>query len=227
MPTIKLTPTKKDDDLYLKYDGQYGRQNCYLCLGIDTGELSARVNYEIGSCTTQRAYTGVDVEWSIPPLKVKPLTELMESIKQECQSILDNTFIDWRNGNWLGRPNDKARDLYYEIEHTISELESTWDYYDVFEVWEAADYYESVDVIKEYNLKLDTSDEYLEKVADELLSDVVAEDNHIDRDDLIGFIKDQIQSKIDEQEDDDDTIEDTIEETTLENIDIDSGVSSW
>lgn len=186
--TKKLTTT--DDELFCQYQGQTNPQPARLCLDTESGELSACYDSNIGSSTTHRVFRGLVLEWTIPPLKVAAVADLMDRVEPLAQRIVDGATSEWDGSNYVGRLNEAAQDAALDVLALLGDMSRIWDEADVYEVWDAANWFSCVtsDKIVEYlDLRADmTDDEVYAAAADEVESAEV----NLDVDDVAAYLRD-------------------------------------
>lgn len=160
--TIKLISTENDSDLYYRYNTQTKRQNASLVLDLEERTLKAEVDYNIGNSISGRAYHGIDLEWTIPALKVNSLKELMEEVKDLCIQILNDSKVEHDGSNWrgyLGVDAEQARD---QVEFIIEDYQG-----EEYQVWDAADWLcEDNTFVERIGLTAKTTDEEIEKLVE-------------------------------------------------------------
>jgi len=203
---VSLCPTTKDDELYLRYPVQTSRQPVHLTLDVEEGTLSAAAWGEIGPSQSMRSFHGRDVEWDIPPLRVAALTQLMESIRDDCQLICDHTDIIWDGSNYVGQADDVAREAAERVEDAC-ERHGSWDVADVYEPWSPSDWFQTspLDDIEEFTLEC--TDEELAELAQE---EVDAADAVLDADEVTAYfikVRDEAREEFVEDLDEEDITE--------------------
>lgn len=180
---VKIKMTNADDALYHHYQGQTDRQSVCLILDLENGVLCADWDAAIGSSTTHRAYHRVDLEWRIPPLRMKPLRRLMQSLRGECQQILDDSETDWDGRNHVGRLGDTAEGIYTDIDYRLES--TTWEPGDSWEPWDAGDYYDPIrsQELRETGLSVDSTPEDIRDAAERevAMADVALDVDDIER----------------------------------------------
>lgn len=191
MTILTCKPIEDDNSLYHHYQGQTKRQPVYLCLELDTGELSADWDGNIGPSTTHRAYHRVDLTWPIPPLRQAPLQQLMASIAERCQRILDDSTVEFENGNHIGHLGDDAEAAYASIDDDIES--TTWEVSDVWEPWAAADYYEPVanTILADLGLSAQSTSEEIQDVAD---LEVLRSEVPLDLDNVTSYLQQAVEA---------------------------------
>jgi len=169
---IACISTTKDDELYYKYGGQISRQNVDLILNLEERILKAEIDYNIGNSIDGRQYHGLDLTWTIPPLKIKSLKELMNRIKELCIVILNDSEVRHDGSNFRGYLGDDAQEANDQIQNIIDDFEGyEW------EVWEAGDWFsQDSDFEENSGISRTTTDFELEKMAEKLESE--ARDDH-------------------------------------------------
>lgn len=117
--------------LYKHYGNQINRQPVYVQLSLESGELSVRVDTEIGNSTPIDVWSGKSLVWQIPLLSPRDANQLMEDLALLCQEILDESEIIWNGSSYVGKLTDRGRDLRDCVEQEISDshLESIEEWY--------------------------------------------------------------------------------------------------
>jgi len=171
---VILVPTTTDNELFLKYSSQSQPQDAILCLNIENHELSAYVDCNIGPSISGRAYHDLDIEWKIPPLKIKPLENLMKEVETLCQTILEDSRVDWDGSNWrgyLGCDADHVKDQIQNIidnnDFDCSKIWGSWDACDW--ISECIQYFRNECIINnEHKITAKTTNKEIENLAEKL-----------------------------------------------------------
>jgi len=133
--------TAEDGELYLKYTCQNRPQPVYLVLDIETLELFAMVNGELGNTTTARNHHGIELRWRIPALRVAALATLMEQVRPMAETILAHSTVVWNGSNHVGVLDEDGHDAVETINGSVDAASCVWDETDVYEVRDASDYF--------------------------------------------------------------------------------------
>jgi len=193
--TVTPIATETDDELYCQYQGQSSRQPVILTLDTETGTLSAAYSSIIGSGQSMRSFHRLDLEWVIPPLRMRPLAWLMEAIHDDCQTILDGANVEWDGSNYVGQLSEAALAAAEEIERHIEDMQH--DASDVWEPWAASEYYAPLGsdaaILAELGLSAYSTDDEIETRAAVEVADAEVV---LDEDDVTSYLR---QCQIDER----------------------------
>jgi hypothetical protein len=90
----------------------------------------------------------------------------MESLRSECQQILDDSEVEWDGRNRVGRLGETAEALYETIGDRLES--ATWDQSDCWEPWDAGDYYDPIrgQELRETGLSVDSTPEDVRDAAE-------------------------------------------------------------
>lgn len=133
--TVTVCPVEGSLDLYCKYQGQTRPQPCHIQLDLESGELSAGYNPEIGNAVPMGVFHGIVRRWAIPALKADVVNDLLGRLAPDLQALLDDesTKVYWDGSNRRGRCDD---------EHIWEMLDRReWYPEDQVQVWDAGDWY--------------------------------------------------------------------------------------
>jgi len=171
--TVRTTPTTTDDELYCRYEGQTSAQPVSLTLDTETGVLTVDYDGNIGgNCRSMREFHHIDRSWSIPPLRVHAVRALMDAITDDCQTILDHSTVEWDGNNNVGRLDEDGQEAYDRVESACDEYASENDPGDVYDVWDASDYYAPSDPMDDIDkLTIDSTDDEIATIAKSEVAD--------------------------------------------------------
>lgn len=175
---VKLVPTTSNGELYCKYQRQQEPQGVCLCLDLETGKLFA---YYVGSNTTSsRVFHGRDLEWAIPALKIEPLADLMETIEEDCQVILEGANTTWDGSNMVGKLSKVAKNTVYRVERLVND--APWDVEeDIYSPWEPGDWFSPLapsqeELAQELGITLGITDGEIADKAREFVDEALTDD---------------------------------------------------
>lgn len=196
MTKLNQILTNDDDQLYCHYQGQTAQQPVSVSLHIDTGNLCAAYDANIGPCRSMKSFHGIELEWRIPALKMEALKSLFNDIAPLCQIILDNSSIEWNGSNNTGVMNDQAKNAHIEIENKIDE--NLWDSNDIYEVWDCGDFFEPINILEDFEIENAIKDNKI--LLNEKVKEIVEyyDDVNLDSDDLKSYIVERIEERIEE-----------------------------
>lgn len=112
--TIKRCDENDPFELYCSYDGQ--EQDCMIELDLETGQLDASYNTEIGNAVPMHVWNGIVRRYRIPCLSSQGANRAMEAILPLAQRVVDGAEVVWDGNNWVSKLNDDASKAEYEIE---------------------------------------------------------------------------------------------------------------
>lgn len=181
MGKITIKYTESDDEIYTKYASEYSAQPAILRLNLETGEVDAYVWGNIGGGIAGRAFNGVDQEWKIPPLTVDGFRRFVDRVSSMLQDVLDGATVEWDGSNHRGTLDDDAQDASDRIHEAIRDIPDS----DVYQVWDASDYYEPADALDDLCLNAQSTDEEIAKVASR---EVDAADVVLDEEDVVDYL---------------------------------------
>lgn len=172
--TVTIRPCTDPTELFRHYDGQSEPQPAYIALDLETGGMWASYDAIVGSGTPEEVFHGRERWYGIPTLTAEAANELMERLKPLAARILADSDTEYSNGNRVGVLGEDAQAAEAEIEQIIASeydagaLEGTnalvaaWDINGVVNGEEA----------DTYNITAATTDERLEEIETELLTDM-------------------------------------------------------
>lgn len=161
-------------DLYLKYDGQTGAQDCHIELDCSKRTLEAESNPEIGNAVPERVWHGHIQRFGIPALRATAANELMHEIAPLAARVCDGYEEHWDGSNNVARFDDDAEAALEEIR---SLCEREWGEDDLLHVWDAEDWFgcQSDDLnIKDLGITADTTDEQLAAIDEQMTGEALA-----------------------------------------------------
>jgi hypothetical protein len=162
---VTVTPLKLDENdpaaLHCHYQGQYEAQPCKLTLDLESGELTAEYNPEIGNAKPMREYNGLVLSWPIPTLTAAAANKLIDEVTEAAQRILDGASVEWDGNNWVGRLDDDAETAAGRLEFAVAEAEPI----DCVGELDAADWFSEGDLPD--GLTAEATDEQLAAITEE------------------------------------------------------------
>lgn len=124
-------------ELYCSYDGQ--EQDCMIELDLETGQLDASYNPEIGNAVPSRVWHGVVRRYPLPCLSSQGANRAMEAILPLAQRVLDGAEVVWDGSNWVSKLNEDAEKAEYEIERMLEP--GNFSDSDFIAVWDASEFF--------------------------------------------------------------------------------------
>lgn len=133
MTSIKTGNTKKlnvtfdaiDSDrfpVYCKYPLQCQAQPAFIELDIETGECTADYNRKIGNAIPFSVWHNRKLRFSIAPeMRNNEIAELIDSLKDEFQKILNGASVEWDGSNNIGRFNDESQRCLDDLNEAFSQ----------------------------------------------------------------------------------------------------------
>ena len=136
---IVFDPTKSVAPLYAKYQNEILPQPAFVTLNVETGEVDADYNGEIGNAVPMNVWHGVVRRYNISnTLSSDQVANVLEEIKPLLERVLDGGSVEWDGSNWVGELTEDAEQAEQEIEgesqgqglgydiegHVIDDLES-------------------------------------------------------------------------------------------------------
>lgn len=119
---ITYCDTNDPSALYRHYSGQSDAQPVEVHFDLDSGELYARYNPEIGGGVPARAWHGIVRIWDVPTvLTSAAMNELLDEIAPQAAALLEEAGIVWDGHNYVGRLTDVGHDIEQQIMDRIVE----------------------------------------------------------------------------------------------------------
>lgn len=175
MAAITTTQLTEADDLHCHYGGQYQQQTCHIELNLETGDLTAAYDPEIGGGIPRSVYCRRTLRWSIPSLTATAANTLLAEIEPIAQRVVDGATIEWNGVDHVGRLDADAATAADEIE-TLCDADR-FGPEDLVTEWDAADYFGGGDreeAIEQMGLTADSGDEDLRRMAQEARDEAAA-----------------------------------------------------
>lgn len=137
--TVTIKRCDEDDpfELYCAYDGQ--EQDCMIELDLETGQLDASYNPEIGNAVPMHVWDGIVRRYSIPCLSSQGANRAMEAILPLAQRVVDGAEVVWDGSNWVSKLNEDAEKAEYEIQKELQP--ENFSDSDFVAVWEASEFF--------------------------------------------------------------------------------------
>ena len=169
MKEIKIIPTIEHLDLYCKYPGQINPQGCYIEFDPRDNTALASYNPEIGNAIPADLWHGRYFRFYLPyPIYAASADGLMEELIPLFTELSENYEEDWDGSNFIGKINDRGTEIIELIENKIEN--SLTEENDAIKVYEASDWFEYCNAF-DFNITEKTTDEELEAMAEEWLSE--------------------------------------------------------
>ncbi|QKW31475.1 hypothetical protein HUT11_35520 (plasmid) [Streptomyces seoulensis] len=177
--TVRIIKCTDPTKLFRHYDGQSEAQPAYIELDLREGTLLADYDAEVGGAIPFSTYHGFERRYSIPVLTGEAANRVMQEIAPLAERILADWVEEWDGNNMVARLGGDALAAEEEIEKMLGnglgsydrehpfapdDLVTAWDIDGAVNGCEAEDY----DIIAE------TTDERLEEIEKEILSDLAA-----------------------------------------------------
>jgi len=201
MERTEVWITKLDETdvaaLYCHYSRQTQPQDCHLELDLETGELSADYNAEIGNAVPAPVWHGVVRRWGIPCLTAAAANELMAEIAPIAQRVLDGASVEWDGSNWIGKLDADAA----VAEEGAEQLAGGCDGDTVCAV-DACDWLDGGDA-NALGITTDTTDAELHSIGERISSEACAEGVHViirNLDDYLRDARDELRTAEQDQE---------------------------
>ncbi|SDP60446.1 hypothetical protein SAMN04487905_1069 [Actinopolyspora xinjiangensis] len=165
------------DELVTWYPGQSGPQPIELCLDLEDGTFWFRVNPEIGRSMPARHWHGLVQRWEVPaPLTPNGANAYLDELVDDAQAILNDSTVYWDGSNRVGSVGPEGQEADERIE---AELGDERDIPEdrVVRTVEASDAYIECasEVLHSTGLTAATSDEQLDRMADDLEAEAASE----------------------------------------------------
>jgi hypothetical protein len=123
---LHLAEAKDYPPLFHRYPGQYQPQAAFIELDLESGDLSAQWNAEIGNPIPPRVRHRCALRWSVPIyLSGDEVNALLEEIAPVARRLLDGARVVWDGADYKGRLDDDAEGAEEEIEMICSQPEGS------------------------------------------------------------------------------------------------------
>lgn len=170
-------------ELYRHYDGQSEPQPAYIELDTQAGTLYADYNAEIGNAIPFSVYHGLDRRYGIPVLTGEAANRVMQEIAPLAERIVAGTEAVWDGSNTVAELSDDALAAEEELEAHLGLPSQEYGYTagpnqgfdesDLVAVWDIEGATNGCEV-DEYDITADTTDDRLNEIEQEILSDLAA-----------------------------------------------------
>ena len=119
---ITYCNTNTPTELYCVLPGQENPQPVTIHLDVETGELWANYNPEVGNSVDARAWHSIVRTWNVPTvLTSAAMNELLNEIKAQAVDLLDESEVVWDGSNHVGVLSDAGHGIEKQIMHHIVE----------------------------------------------------------------------------------------------------------
>lgn len=179
--TVSITECTEPAELWRHYSQQYDAQPCYIELGLKDGVLLASYDADIGSATPDVVYHGIDRRYSIPILTGEAANRVMREILPLAERILADSKVEWSGTSWIGVLGDDAQVAEEELREHLGlptpgngyrqEANQGFDESDLVAIWTIDGVVNGQETV-EYGITADTTDERLDAIEAEILSDM-------------------------------------------------------
>lgn len=180
---VRIIECTQDDELYAHYHGQTEPQSAYIELDTQEGSLHATYDSDIGGAIPFSVYHGLDRRYRIPVLTAEATNRVMQEIAPLADRIIAGTKAEWDGNNTVAVLNEDARAAEEELEAHLGlptdsgdyrqELNQGFDESDLVAVWDIDGATNGCEVA-DYDITADTTDNRLEEIEKEILSDLAA-----------------------------------------------------
>jgi hypothetical protein len=177
MKEVTIKQVEEKFDLVVKYQSQINPQDVVIDLDLESGELSARYNPEIGNSVLEAVWNGRIREWGLNRFTypaAEAMNDYLEDIKPLAEIILNDSAVKWDSSNHVGVMGQEAREAEDRIINSLMNADFT-------ELIEITDSYSWLDGIKadiQPTLK-DKSDDELQAMAENYEEEANSENYYI------------------------------------------------
>lgn len=182
MTTIHVAHISPVDALHHRYPGQSERQDCYIELDCQDGELTADYNAEIGNAVPMAVHHGHVRRYTIPCLRADAANDLLDEIAPFAQRIVDGYSSRWDGSNHIADLTEDAVDAEESIRDLIVALEDVDA--ETVNVWQAGDWFATLGGSDrqraELRITAATTDEELAAMAKQEEKDAAATSDEVD-----------------------------------------------
>lgn len=173
---VRIITCTEPTELHRHYKGQTEAQPCYIELDLRTGTLLADYNAEIGNAVPHAVHHGFERRYSVPLLTGDAANRVMEEIRPHAERILADWAEEWNGSNWVAR---LGTDAVAAEDAICAHLGLTGDPgenqgfagLDLVSAWELDGAVNGCEA-SEYGITADTSDERLDEIEAQILSDL-------------------------------------------------------
>ena len=137
--TVTIRRCDENDPYELYWAVDEREQDCMIELDLETGQLDASYNTEIGNAVPSRVWHGVVRRYPLPCLSSQGANRAMEAIRILAQRVLDGSDVVWDGSNWVGIINDDADTAEWAIQKELQP--ENFSDSDFVAVWEASEFF--------------------------------------------------------------------------------------
>jgi hypothetical protein len=150
--------------LWRQYAGELQPQPAYIELDVRDGSLVAGYSGEIGNAVPADVWNGLIRRYPInPDLTEREINALLDEIAPSAQTVLDGARVGWDGSNYSAQ-------CKRDTETPLEEIAASWQT-DSGGVWDAEDWFSSVDAASEYGITATTTDQELAEVVQKATDD--------------------------------------------------------
>lgn len=160
--TVRALDADVPHVLHQHYPGELSMQPCHIELDLESGELTADYNPEIGNAVPMRVFHGIVRWWSIPCLVSTEANGLLEQITPLAERVLAGAAVEWNGSNNVAVLNEDAAQAEQEI---IGFLDENTDLLDLVVEMDAGEWFSEGDLPD--GLTADTTDDELDAIVAE------------------------------------------------------------
>lgn len=179
--SVRIIECTDPTGLFRHYQGQSEPQGAYIELDTQEGSLHASYDSEIGNAVPFSVYHGLDRRYNIPILTADAANRVMQEIAPLADRVIAGTKAEWDGNNTVAVLDDDARAAEEELEEHLGlpsqgygdEPNQGFDDSDLVAAWDIGGATNGLEV-DEYDITADTTDDRLEEIEKEILSDLVA-----------------------------------------------------
>ncbi|WP_228916866.1 hypothetical protein [Streptomyces sp. DH20] len=161
-------------ELFRQYAGELEPQPAYIELDLRNCILHADWDGEIGNAAPATVHHGIDRRYSIPLLTAEAANRILDEIAPLARRIVADSEIDWDGNNHVAVLGPDARAAEDEIEQRLGctyPHEHPFSDADIVGVWDIDGAVNGCEV-EEYGITADTTDERLDEIEAEILSNL-------------------------------------------------------
>lgn len=178
--TIRIIECTLPDELFRHYDEQTRHQPAYIELDLRHSTLLANWNSEVGNAVPATVRNGFELRYPIPVLTAEAANRVMKEMVPLANRILTDYEERWDGSNMVAHFGRDAQAAEEEIEVLLgldertrtSEPNQGFPGSDLVAIWNIDGATNGCEV-SEYDITAETTDERLDEIEAEILSDLV------------------------------------------------------
>jgi hypothetical protein len=176
--TVTIRQCTNPAELYRQYAGQSEPQPAYIALDLESGQMWASYDANIGNGHSFDVHYGIERQYGIPLLTAAAANRVMAELRPLAERIIADSEVEWDNGNRVGVLGEDAKAAEEELEEQLGlgydpDQAQHFTPDDLIAVW-PIDGAVNGSEVDEYDITAATTDQRLEEIAAGIVNDLAA-----------------------------------------------------